>query len=326
MVLIFSNRFDQSTNNVMDWLNYMGQEVVRINGDENRYSFQHIDSTGIYYKDSKTGVIINIECADSCWWRRQGIYVSNMMGSRPVRIDGDLDPFMVPGNKWLTLEATRLREYIYSRLYTKIPINLGKPSFDFNRLVILEMAKQCGLSIPKFAVVTNMNDIYHYCHLWGRCVSKAISNGLYNEVNYKRFYTYTELIEPDDIVPNVNVFPSLISECIEKAYEIRSFYLDGEFFSMSIFSQSDELTKIDFRKYANNRNEPFDLPADIKNRTKKLFEMIGINNGSIDYMVTTTGDFIFLEINPVGQYGMTDYPCNFELDYRIANYLTNGRN
>lgn len=63
MVLIFSNRFDQSTNNVMDWLNYMGQEVVRINGDENRYSFQHIDSTGIYYKASKTGEIININDA-----------------------------------------------------------------------------------------------------------------------------------------------------------------------------------------------------------------------------------------------------------------------
>lgn len=310
----------------MDWLNYMGQEVVRINGDENRYSFQYLDSTGIYYKASQNGKIINLEDADSCWWRRQGIYVSTMTAANHTQIGDDLNPFMAPGNQWLSLEATRLREYIYSRLYKRISINLGRPSFDFNRLEILEMAKQCGLSIPKFAVVTNMNDVYHYCNLWGHCVSKAISNGLYNEVNHKRFYTYTELIEPGDIASDVNIFPSLISECIDKAYEIRSFYLDGEFFSMSIFSQSDELTKIDFRKYANNRNEPFDLPTDIKNRTKKLFEMIGINNGSIDYMVTTTGDFIFLEINPVGQYGMTDYPCNFELDYRIANYLTNGRN
>lgn len=274
----------------------------------------------------ESGEIINIENASSCWWRRQGIYVSNMAGGSLVQIDKDLAAFMKPGNKWLTLEATRLREYIYYRLYKKIPVNLGKPSFDFNRLEILEMARQCGLQVPRFAVVTNMNDVYHYCNLWGRCVSKAISNGLYNEVNYKRFYTYTELINPEDLEPNVNIFPSLISECVEKAYEIRSFYLAGDFYSMSIFSQSDELTKIDFRKYANNRNEPFELPAIIKNKTRKLFQMIGINTGSIDYMVTNTGDYVFLEINPVGQYGMTDYPCNFELDYRIANYLTNGRN
>lgn len=326
MILIFSNRFDQSTNNVVDWLNKMGQKIVRINGDENRYSFQYIDSTGIYYKAVESGEIINIENAGSCWWRRQGIYVSNMAGGSLVQIDNDLAAFMKPGNKWLTLEATRLREYIYYRLYKKIPVNLGKPSFDFNRLEILEMARQCGLQVPRFAVVTNMNDVYHYCNLWGHCVSKAISNGLYNEVNYKRFYTYTELINQEDLEPNVNIFPSLISECVEKAYEIRSFYLAGDFYSMSIFSQSDELTKIDFRKYANNRNEPFELPAIIKNKTRKLFQMIGINTGSIDYMVTNTGDYVFLEINPVGQYGMTDYPCNFELDYRIANYLTNGRN
>lgn len=304
----------------------MGQKIVRINGDENRYSFQYLDSTGIYYKSIESGEIINIENAGSCWWRRQGIYVSNITGGSLIQIDNDLDAFMTPGNKWLTLEATRLREYIYYRLYKKIPINLGKPSFDFNRLEILEIARQCGLQVPKFAVVTNMNEVYHYCNLWGHCVSKAISNGLYNEVNLKRFYTYTELINPEDLEPDVNIFPSLISECIEKAYEIRSFYLAGDFYSMSIFSQSDELTKIDFRKYANNRNEPFELPAIIKNKTKKLFDMIGINTGSVDYMVNTTGDFIFLEINPVGQYGMTDYPCNFELDYRIANYLTNGRN
>lgn len=326
MILIFSNRFDQSTNNVVDWLNKMGQKIVRINGDESRYSFQYLDSTGIYYKAVESGEIINIENAGSCWWRRQGIYVSNMAGGSLVQIDKDLAAFMKPGNKWLTLEATRLREYIYYRLYKKIPVNLGKPSFDFNRLEILEMARQCGLQVPRFAVVTNMNDVYHYCNLWGHCVSKAISNGLYNEVNYKRFYTYTELINPEDLEPNVNIFPSLISECVEKAYEIRSFYLAGDFYSMSIFSQSDELTKIDFRKYANNRNEPFELPAIIKNKTRKLFQMIGINTGSIDYMVTNTGDYVFLEINPVGQYGMTDYPCNFELDYRIANYLTNGRN
>lgn len=304
----------------------MGQKIVRINGDESRYSFQYLDSTGIYYKAVESGEIINIENAGSCWWRRQGIYVSNMAGGSLVQIDKDLAAFMKPGNKWLTLEATRLREYIYYRLYKKIPVNLGKPSFDFNRLEILEMARQCGLQVPRFAVVTNMNDVYHYCNLWGHCVSKAISNGLYNEVNYKRFYTYTELINPEDLEPNVNIFPSLISECVEKAYEIRSFYLAGDFYSMSIFSQSDELTKIDFRKYANNRNEPFELPAIIKNKTRKLFQMIGINTGSIDYMVTNTGDYVFLEINPVGQYGMTDYPCNFELDYRIANYLTNGRN
>lgn len=321
MILIFSNRFDQSTNNVMDWLNFMGQKTLRINGDEDRYSFHHLDPSGIYFKSNNNGRLFNLEEAKSCWWRRQGIYTSKMVNMPNVLLDNELKPFMLSGNQWLNLEASRLRDYIYFRLYKKIPINLGKPSFDFNRLEILELAKQCGLDIPKFAIVRNMNEINEYCKLWGNCVSKAISNGLYNEINHKRFYTYTELIEKDDLAEDINIFPSLISECVEKAYEVRSFYLNGHFFSMSIFSQKDELTKIDFRKYANNRNEPFNLPDEVKMKTRKLFEMIGINTGSIDYMVNLKGNFIFLEINPVGQYGMTDYPCNYGIDYKIAKYL-----
>jgi len=33
------------------------------------------------------------------------------------------------------------------------------------------------------------------------------------------------------------------------------------------------------------------------------------------------GDFIFLEINPVGQFGMTSIPCNYFLEKKIAEHL-----
>lgn len=32
-------------------------------------------------------------------------------------------------------------------------------------------------------------------------------------------------------------------------------------------------------------------------------------------------DFVFLEINPVGQFGMTSNPCNYNLDKIIAEKL-----
>lgn len=327
MVLIFSNTSDQSTNNVMDWLNYYNVQSIRINGDDDRYVFHHLDSTGIYFWDRRKDIYVNIENANSCWWRRQSIRVNKLTNTNPsLRCDNsfDISPFVNSGNKWLSLEATRLREYIYKRLYAKIPINLGMPSFDFNRLEIFILASECGLLIPEFAIITNSSDIKRYKELWGGCVSKAISNGLYDEHGDNRYYTYTELVSPFD--KDIVLFPSLISKNIEKSFEIRSFYLNGEFYSMAIFSQTDELTRIDYRKYANNRNEPFLLPKDIERKTNALFEKIGINTGSVDYMVDKSGDYYFLEINPVGQYGMTDFPCNYQLDCKIAKYLAYGRN
>jgi RimK-like ATP-grasp domain. len=114
---------------------------------------------------------------------------------------------------------------------------------------------------------------------------------------------------------------------LKKKLEIRSFFIEGNFFSMAIFSQSSEQTKIDFRKYNNklpNRTEPFKLPISIEDKLKKVFESIELNCGSVDLIIDKNDEYFFLEINPVGQYGMVSDPCNYELDKLIAKYLING--
>jgi D-alanine-D-alanine ligase-like ATP-grasp enzyme len=93
---------------------------------------------------------------------------------------------------------------------------------------------------------------------------------------------------------------------------------------MAIFSQKDKTTTIDFRNYNSeipNRTVPFILPENIKKGLIELTKKIGINSGSIDMIVTPENDYIFLEVNPVGQFGMTSYPCNYNLEKRIAEFL-----
>ena len=122
-------------------------------------------------------------------------------------------------------------------------------------------------------------------------------------------------------------FPSLIMEKIEKKYEIRSFYLDGRFYSMAIFSQNNKQTEVDFRKYCAdrpNKVEPFKLPCDIEEKLERLFRYFDLNCGSIDIIVDKNGKYVFLEINPVGQFQMTSIPCNYNIEQIIANYLVYG--
>lgn len=189
----------------------------------------------------------------------------------------------------------------------------------------IEIAKACGLEVPSFEIITNSDHLTRSKKKFGKAVSKAISNGIYNELNGYRFYTYTELIDEELYqAPNLQFFPSLVTQLIEKEYEIRSFYIDGRFYSMAIFSQSNEQTKIDFRKYADNRKEPYKLPLDIEEKTRSVFQALKLNTGSIDYIVDKKGRHLFLEINPVGQYGMTSFPCNYNLSEIIANYLIYG--
>jgi glutathione synthase/RimK-type ligase-like ATP-grasp enzyme len=48
---------------------------------------------------------------------------------------------------------------------------------------------------------------------------------------------------------------------------------------------------------------------------------LGLETGSIDLIRTPDGRTVFLEINPVGQFGMISHPCNYNLERVVAEHL-----
>jgi glutathione synthase/RimK-type ligase-like ATP-grasp enzyme len=111
---------------------------------------------------------------------------------------------------------------------------------------------------------------------------------------------------------------------VPKAYEIRTFYLDGTCYSMAIFSQADPQTRVDFRRYNldhPNRTVPYRLPETIEARIRETMDALGLVTGSLDLIRRPDGGFVFLEVNPVGQFGMVSGPCHYQLERRIAEFL-----
>ena len=100
--------------------------------------------------------------------------------------------------------------------------------------------------------------------------------------------------------------------------------MGGEIYSMAILSQLDPQTSIDFRNYnmtKPNRTVPFKLPTQVESKLIELMTALSQQTGSIDMVVTDEKEFVFLEVNPVGQYGMVSYPCNYDLNVKMAEYL-----
>ena len=119
-------------------------------------------------------------------------------------------------------------------------------------------------------------------------------------------------------------FPSLIQEKIDKEFEIRSFYLEGNIYSMAIFSQNDTQTQTDFRHYNSqrpNRTIPYILPEIIQKKIALLMNKLNLICGSLDLIKSKDGNYVFLEVNPNGQFGMISKPCNYQLEKKIANFL-----
>jgi len=119
-------------------------------------------------------------------------------------------------------------------------------------------------------------------------------------------------------------FPSLFQEEVKKKYELRIFYFLGEFYSSAIFSQGNNKTEVDFRNYDKekpNRVVPYQLPIDLGQKLKTLMDELNLETGSIDMIVTPEKKYVFLEVNPIGQFNQVSIPCNYFLEKKIADYL-----
>mgnify|MGYP000874440113 CR=1 FL=1 len=93
---------------------------------------------------------------------------------------------------------------------------------------------------------------------------------------------------------------------------------------MAIFSQNNPKTQIDFRNYdydKPNRLNPFKIPIEISNKIIKLMKKLKIICGSIDMIYTPKGEYVFLEVNPIGQFQWLSQNCNYYIEREIANHL-----
>jgi len=332
MILIFSIEHEASTSEVMGWLEHYGEEVIRINSDDDLFKFSLINKDGIYFKNTATNKTYNLLDAKSCWWRRTGISKRNFTLGEPKEEflvdDLDLTPLVKGPKNLLYTETVDLKNYILKRVYDNCKINIGSPwRYGLNKLEVLDIAASHGLKTPDYEIISNLNQI-EKSEIQEEFVTKSIAEGIYEMIDNQSYYSYTESHKKADYTgSDIAVFPSMIMNIIEKQMEIRAFYLDGKFYSMAIMSQSIGQTKVDFRKYSDerpNKTETYQLPKSLEDKLINVFNDLELNSGSVDLIVNEKGEYVFLEINPVGQYAMTSLPCNYNLDKIIAKYLING--
>ena len=50
-------------------------------------------------------------------------------------------------------------------------------------------------------------------------------------------------------------------------------------------------------------------------------DTLKLSTGSIDLVVDINDVYYFLEVNPVGQFGMVSSPCNYNIEKKLVNTL-----
>ncbi len=326
MIIVFSNNLDPATLDVTKWLRFYGAPFARINSDD-----KDIPTPRIRFENDMAEIEFEsrwISLTDvTAIWYRKGNFWRHEAGQRvdvpqcnalSQNINGHL--------KW---EADVARDYFHYLVKKRGIKVLGNASLgDSNKLIVLDMARDCGLNVPHFHLTERIHG--DFADNPDSYITKPVSNGMYFwdiHESSRGYFSYTEQLS--DINLRGRAVPlSLIQKKVKKKFEVRSFYLDGQFLSCAIFSQLDSRTTVDYRKYnyiRPNRNLPYDMPADIEEKLTELFHRLDLNTGSVDLIVDEQDQHYFLEINPSGQYTGISNRCNFGIDLSIAQWLMGER-
>lgn len=323
MILVLSTEdVERSTDRVTDWLHYYGAEYKRINGEtltgNQEYSIKISNGDEDQFQKFKNDFGFTPDDVSVIWYRRWNRFnhlkfinkINN--GKTAIDIYNHL-------SRELNVISISFFNFFENAAWVDHPkfTKLEKPN-------ILLKAKEAGLKIPETLITNSKKELKNFLKN-KRVITKGLADSAVIFINNQFNLLYTIEITNEQLEFIDDYFhPSLFQALVEKRYEIRVFFLNGICYSMAIFSQTNDKTKIDFRQYDKihpNRCVPYALPLEISEKIQILMKSINLTSGSIDLILSNCNDYIFLEVNPIGQFGMVSYPCNYNLEQKFAEYL-----
>lgn len=320
MVFILSMEQDFSTSDVIDWLNFKDINYYRLNQES-------LLKTNLQINDDESILIIenddNIDLRFfETFWYRRGFF---NIPYEKIIINHESDCVNVLNN--FNYDEKKDVQDLLNFYMSKKRITLNEYNQQFyNKLIILEEAKSFGIKIPETLITNKGIILKNFLFKHKNIITKAIKNGFNFKIDKTTFYLHTLLIEESDAENIPDLFSmSCFQKLIDKAFELRIFFIEETFYPSAVFSQNDEQTRVDVRNYNEdkpNRVVPFQLPIIEQNKLIQLMRKLKINCGSIDMMVSKRGEYIFLEVNAVGQFDQVSKPCNYYLEEKIAKYLS----
>lgn len=314
MILIISSEYDVTSNLVISWLSKFNTKYFRFNSEQ-------VSSLNSLYLGNQTSHLkvneIDFEEISVVWHRRGRLRLIsselNSLGNITHYLKKEEDALIKSIEKYLNYSGNYIGSYLKE-----------VENYKISHLIF---AKKAGLLIPETLVTTKKKELLDFYYLNKKIITKDIRYPIQISLpdgNLSSVGTF--LLSKKIICQKSDVFaPVLVQKYIEKQFEIRYFFYDKLRYAMAIFSQNDDKTTIDYRNYNKevpNRCVPFKMPDIIIEKLAQFIRLADLRTGSIDLIYTKSEEFIFLEVNPMGQFDWLSKNCNYFIEKKIAENLT----
>jgi MvdC family ATP-grasp ribosomal peptide maturase len=204
--------------------------------------------------------------------------------------------------------------------------DLERISYANNKLRQLRIASEVGFMIPQ-TLVTNKAEAARefFQQVNGKMVSKLLTTLSYSMEANSSFFLYTSTVKEEDLqdAESLRYCPMVFQEQISKQQELRVAYVNGNVFVGALNADVYAAAKVDWRKPGVDVGawEHHQLPDEIVRRLEAFMGRLGLSFGSLDFILTPSGEYVFLEINPVGEWGMLEKDLDLSISSAIADAL-----
>ncbi len=311
-ILLTTARFDPAADLVMNELHRRGAPCFRWNTYE--YPLESVltyraSADGFSGKIHSDGRSLDINDVGSVWWQ----------WDQPGGFPDDLD---IGSRRFAETEAQQALSAlttVIDAVWINHPINerraKAKPAQLFK-------AREIGFDIPRTLVTNDAEEVRAF-------VSSSPRQVIYKGLSQPRDMEagkvlFTGVLTPERLakIDAIRITPGIFQERVDKAYELRVTVIGSRIFTVKIHSQAHPDASLDWRRSLHDvAYEVVELPRAIEDKISKFMQAFGLIYGAFDFIVTPDGNYVFLEINPSGQFMWLEYATGLEITAELVDLL-----
>ena len=291
MILIISSKEDSHAMAILTYLKNKNETVYLLDlslfPQDSHISIKSNNKGEHNYIFSTKDIEINLSQCHVIWWRRP----------QPFQIHPNITEHEDMNFIYRECHAT------FSGIWAALnPFWINNPIQEeeaSKKIYQLNLAQKLGFIIPDTCITNDPTQAKQFISFHNK-----------EGVIYKPFsgteetWRETRLLKEEEhrLLDNVKYSPVIFQEYIQAEADLRITIVGKDIFTAAIYTNHASY-KVDFRMVMNEATmEVFELPKKIKTLLLKLMDKLGLIYGAIDMRLRPNGDYVFLEINPSGQW------------------------
>ncbi|WP_220982180.1 hypothetical protein, partial [Klebsiella michiganensis] len=287
-VLILSSMYDFSTDLVVQRLENNDDNFIRLNKEQLSDYEIFLDPINTILRVKGEYVDVETSNVKSVWFR-QPVFLRNTPG-RSIDINEQLSL-----SQW---NAFLRGLMVFDKAYW---MNWPQATYAAeSKPYQLMIAKKIGFSVPQ-TIISNSLGFEKLPST--KFIIKSMDTVLLKE-NDDCYFTYTSKANPADFtLDKTKQAPITFQEYIEDKLDVRVTIVGSKVYAVAIKSNGNAISD-DWRTLKKEDLEYIDieLPVRIKKLCIEYVKLLGLNYGAIDF-IKTKDEYIFIEINPTGEWG-----------------------